>query len=545
MVLTDLPFARPSVIESRYALINQSNEKVSEDEDGENKNSSKEYAKFLKDQQKMFGVPGEGSKSGFITTARFERSAKKPVSVVDVAISAEADRKKFENQMKIIADHMWKHKQEERELKRVEGDILKNQRMVRRSMRDYQQSINKKWWEEEKRLSKSLDKYTKVQQDHTHAKEELNKQRIEKVQTTEQGNKDKERKVFLATSNLARKFRSKADELGLKEVEADRLVREFQHKLKLREEEQFKLKQELADLAIELNMEAQKGREMKSDAAKDKKKSNQMKIEDDKTVDKDLDNKLGKSDSDVKVADTTKRRLSANLERMKSKTSMKTREEGRHMLDTRVKLNDNRSVQRQLNITAMEAEQDLKTKEINNKIQMTETRKKNKLSKMMREKKEKEISQQIVFEDRFKRRMIEQKKREHEDHLKHFQKTVKKDEDVEHDLFNKVRNTEYNRQKQEQVVRHLQSQLASLKRENALKLKQEMIERSNNEKDIHQKLQREQAELAKMHAQREDSYQTLMKHRALMEEERHLLNEHEREHARLIRVGQRSDSQTE
>ena len=33
---------------------------------------------------------------------------------------------------------MWQHKQDQRELKRVEGDIIKNQREVRKEMRDYE-----------------------------------------------------------------------------------------------------------------------------------------------------------------------------------------------------------------------------------------------------------------------------------------------------------------------------------------------------------------------------------------------------------------------
>lgn len=32
---------------------------------------------------------------------------------------------------------MWQHKQEERELKRIEGDIIKNQRAVRHTLRDF------------------------------------------------------------------------------------------------------------------------------------------------------------------------------------------------------------------------------------------------------------------------------------------------------------------------------------------------------------------------------------------------------------------------
>ena len=38
-------------------------------------------------------------------------------------------------------DHMWQHKQEERELKRTEGDIIKNQRTVRHTLRDYGNGI--------------------------------------------------------------------------------------------------------------------------------------------------------------------------------------------------------------------------------------------------------------------------------------------------------------------------------------------------------------------------------------------------------------------
>ena len=36
---------------------------------------------------------------------------------------------------------MWQHKQEERELKRVEGDIMKNQRSVRHVLRDYENGM--------------------------------------------------------------------------------------------------------------------------------------------------------------------------------------------------------------------------------------------------------------------------------------------------------------------------------------------------------------------------------------------------------------------
>lgn len=40
----------------------------------------------------------------------------------------------------LFKDHMWQHKQEERELKRTEGDILKKRYAVRHTLRDYENS---------------------------------------------------------------------------------------------------------------------------------------------------------------------------------------------------------------------------------------------------------------------------------------------------------------------------------------------------------------------------------------------------------------------
>ena len=67
--------------------------------------------------------------------------------------------------------------------------------------------------------------------------------------------------LFLLVSNeLARQYRTKMSELELRRIELQRLTEEFDARMRRKEEEQFKLKQELADLAISLNMEAQKGR---------------------------------------------------------------------------------------------------------------------------------------------------------------------------------------------------------------------------------------------------------------------------------------------
>ncbi len=75
---------------------------------------------------------------------------------------------------------------------------------------------------------------------------------------------------------------------------------------------------------------------------------------------------------------------------------------------------------------------------------------------------------------------------------------VIKGEEKEHALYNKVRNAEYARQKQEQAVKRLSQKLTELKKENSIKIKQEMSELSKAEEDLEQKLVREKAALTKV-----------------------------------------------
>lgn len=61
--------------------------------------------------------------------------SKRPKDVIGLSQKMTNHQQEFEQHMKAIEDHMWKHKQEERELKRAEGDIIKSQQTLRRTMR--------------------------------------------------------------------------------------------------------------------------------------------------------------------------------------------------------------------------------------------------------------------------------------------------------------------------------------------------------------------------------------------------------------------------
>ncbi|ELU18781.1 hypothetical protein CAPTEDRAFT_229333 [Capitella teleta] len=460
-------------------------------------------------------------------------------------------------------------------------------------------SITRKRLAEEKKLNQGLEKYTRLQNVHTHKKEEITRARLENNVTTEQAHKDQGRKVQLTTSELAHHYRTKLSEMDLKRIEAGRLHEEFEAKLRKKEmtvfclnqilihfyhfvcfgirsniahkyrakfeqleivrsqamnlnrdyetrlrkkeEEQFRLKQELAELAIALNMESQKGRQQEDHHRKDRKREQHVRLNDDNKMTNGLENKLAKSDGDNKAAEAAKRKLSADLMLTKAHLQLKNREEIRHKQDIVSRLKNNGSEQKQLNDVALHAELDLKSKLIDQRIQEHNKRRQGIATTAMVTRKEKSERHETHYGLKATKRKAEQQRREHEDHLKHFSKEVTKGEEAEYALYNKVKNAEYARQKQEQSVRRLSNKLLEMKRVNAVKIKEEMTERTKEEQEMHQRLQREQAMLNKMHTQREERYLVLQKHREKLRMDKYLLSEHEREHERLVRIGTRSE----
>ncbi|XP_076454230.1 uncharacterized protein LOC143289165 [Babylonia areolata] len=557
MVLTDLPFERSKLLHNRYDMIHRPGSAPPQDTDSSSDagRESKEYAAFLKSQERKVGPEGFLDSSRYSHTFVLKKDkesksapgkvkARTPANaptVLSLTARVEKDEKDYQKRIKVVEDHMWQHKQEERELKRVEGDIIKNQRAVRHTLRDFGNVINKKRMSEEKKLNQSLERFSDMKREHVHKKHELTRKRAEKNIASARDHKQEDRKTLLKLTDLNRQYQQKMSALDLKRVEVMRMSQDFETKMRAKEEEQHRLKSELAELAISLNMVAQKGRVQEVDHVRTQRKETSQRINDDLEGDRNLDNRMQRSDGDVKGAEMTKRKLSADLALTKAHLDIKKRDEQRRLTDTQIRLEDNTSTQRQLNETARHADMDLRAKQLEQRLEAHNAKRVSRLQTSMRTKKEKEDAQQTVWEARFKARTQEADRKKHEDSLKFFTKMVRKDEDREQELFSAVREAEYARQKKDQEVRRLQQRLLTVRAHNQQRLKQEQLKVNQSEKELEQTLLREKAELDKAHAQREERYIQLQSHRHQMKEDRHLLDGHEREHSRLYKVGGRSD----
>ncbi|XP_070544215.1 trichohyalin-like [Ptychodera flava] len=548
----------------RYEILHRPGSSNGKEEDEDK--ATKEYAAFLREQERKCGPngyldstrytysyqlkgkvvdskgnkAGDGGSSGSSSAPAVLRKQDTP-SVVELQSKIEKGKKDYEKRIKVIEDHMWQHKQEERELKRAEGDVIKNQQHLRRTMREYEQAINKKRMAEEKKLSETRQREFEIQRDYTHKKEENTKSRIEKVHAKNQQRKDEVRKSELQSGDLERNYKRTLTEIELRRKEVERLNDEFSQKMKQKEEETFRLKKELAELALALNMETAKRRTMEVDNKKDTKKDSIDRVKDANDMETGLEKRFRENQDRANNFEMNRRRLSADLTLSKAHISQKAREEGRHLQDTQNRLVDNTHTQRQLQEAALNVELDLKSKQIDQRIQAHDIKRHQKVSLLTKQRRQKHEQQLESYMERLAKRQHDAERRQHEDKLKHCVRTVNKQEELEQDLYNKVRQAEYSRKQKEQLCKRLSSKLDELKRQNSVKMKEMAVTCLSQEKDVEQSLQRAQADLYKFHVNREESYLSLQQHRVRMREDKYRLEETEREHRRLSRIGELTD----
>jgi hypothetical protein len=154
----------------------------------------------------------------------------------------------------------------------------------------------------------------------------------------------------------------------------------------------------------------------------------------------------------------------------------------------------------------------------------------------LNEKKERNAEHDAAFKAKASQRLTELQLRDHEDHLKHFQKVVQKDDELEKDLYKTVKEAEFQKRKKDTELKKLQEEYIELRKSNSIKIKEMMAQALAAEKEYEQKILKEKSLLKKHNAEKEDNYMKLVSHRERAKEDKFLLENHEKEHSRILRV---------
>ncbi|CAF1244390.1 unnamed protein product [Rotaria sordida] len=563
-------FARPSLLDNRYAVIAETSAYTYDDDDLVN------YAEFLRQhgrymtkggyvdssrrirslhrQQDGFQIPKRQtppSRTGLLasinksslsapaigTTPRKLKTSDENELLSPLSLSANLENKKkeYDKQMKLIEEQMIKAKQNEREAKRLEGDIKKEQRQLHHSLRDLDVDATRKRYNAEKHLSKNLEEKDKIEREFVKKQEKQTKERTDRLIDSSQANKDKDRRNLLLCNDLARQYQTKSHELKIKHQQFNQIHSDFEQKVQQKELEENRLKKELADIATALNLEAQK---VKTDM-----KDFLNIVDNDRvqTMKQDLEQeqKLNQTKVYGKNYDQERRRLSGDVTLHRSMLDLKQRDALRRIGDTKSRLETIYAKQRQLNASTAINEPDRRATQLMSKVTDIENRRSQLMNQYMRDKTEKHESEATT---KAKTRPVELETKQHEDRLRHLENTMNKSEDVEYELRKSVKEAEFQRRKKEQEVQRLKDDLIRKKREDAKKIQNAIARSEQEEKELERHLAKEKAKLYKLQTRREDNYLRLTRQRQQMRENKALLDIHEREHEHLLNVQTQSQS---
>jgi hypothetical protein len=117
---------------------------------------------------------------------------------------------------------------------------------------------------------------------------------------------------------------------------------------------------------------------------------------------------------------------------------------------------------------------------------------------LLTEKIEKNEEHENLFKTKAVHKFTELQARDHEDHLKHFQKLVQRDDEIEQELFKTVKEAEFMRRKKDMELKKLQDQFNEIKKQNAIEIKKAIAKAFAQEQEFEQKLYREKAKLDKV-----------------------------------------------
>lgn len=548
-------FARPSLLDNRYAVIAETSIYTYDDDDLVN------YAEFLRNHGRY------KTKDGFVDSSRRVRSLhrqqgdlqnsssrtggllasiSKSTSLSAPATtskrsdrhtskSAENKTRDYDKQMKIIEEEMIKAKQSEREAKRLEGDIKKEQRYLHHALRNLDVDATRKRYNSEKNLSKNLEEKDRIERELVKKREKQTKQRTERKVDSLQASKDKDRRNLLVCNDLARQYRTKSNELNVKHQQLGHIHSEFEQKVQQKELEESRLKKELANIAMALNLEAQKVKTEMGDflALVDYDRNQTLKF----SSDQDL--RYAQTNAQGRNFEQERRRHSGDLSHQRSVLDAKQRDALHRIGDTKSRLDTIYAKQRQLNASTSVADHERRLKHLASKMTDVDNGRSQFSTLHSRDKSEDHDLEQT---NRSLTRHTELETKRHEDHLRRLENLISQKEEVEYELRKSVKEAEFLRRKKEQEVQRLKTDIIRKKREDA-RIIQEAIHRSENEeKQIARSLAKEKTKLNRLQTRREGNHQRLTHQQAFTNENKQLLQTHEREHERLLSAQFKSQS---
>nr|XP_033798857.1 outer dense fiber protein 2-like [Geotrypetes seraphini] len=504
-------------VSQHYRIMLQSDSKVMHNSD------TRQYAEFLQQQECKLGP------DRFLDSKKYmmKRMAIHSKSLPTLVNSSTKKAKNLEDQdqsVTFIEIPMSKNKNEEKFLKRSLGDSQRQQRNLQRMITDYENVVRKKTLDNEREINDFQHQHEKSKQKFLHEQEWVTKDKILQNRQDILSSRDHQRKYTRSITQLELRYSHVLLEMQRRRAEIEKLHQEYEDKLKQKENEEVLLRNELAELTHSDSVEEQKETRFKNDYKRYENKKRKKNLQGKQHQWSTFENKQLEKEQQVKALEAEKQNLDAELAVMKEYLNIRNTRESRKIVDITNQLIQNADTQRQIiqEYTSLRSQTSRRPlKSLNN---------------------EKLVQLQYVTKQHagISQAPKEGRKQTLEKSMEHFHKVLSDAKEAEKSIFRDMRMCENLWRKQDKFVNKLQENLTKLRKENSAQMRKTVSEGNMKERILQDQISKAFAELTKYENQKNKSYERLLKHRALLQEDRLKLRETEKEYARLCKMRERN-----
>ena len=391
--------------------------------------SADRYSKLQERYESMTDrLLGSGNANGVTAPPK---PKKRPKSTAEIRSRATEIVDDHDRRLRLINDHMWQHRQEGRELKRLEMDYTRTQRNLKTAMQAKERDVEKRKAIEERRLLEKQMMLQRYEQHDLHQAFDSTRTKTKGIVEATTRNNEAIKKQIKATNKNEYAFEKLCEAVDRKRAEVQKLSEEFELKIRRKEEEQFLLQKKLAEVAITLNMEAHKKRKEEADSISHRAKEMMKELREKRNREDTLGEERRKAELAGRQYEERKKELAKNLRQEKERMELKGRETGRKLGDVRRMLAKNTEMQT-FAVTASEhVEGTRMLSDMEEKMRRVEEKRKAAVEAKAMEAMQKNGKGFDEWERRMSKQQNDIARKEHEDRIRSLVKDVQRQDEIE------------------------------------------------------------------------------------------------------------------
>jgi len=553
--VTNLPFRHRATVHKRYELINRPSTDDRTDEKVDTwGQAGGEYVSFLhrhkrtctnaegfldssrrKNAYRTMSLSGSLGDGATRRQMNFQSVRRPKTAAAGAARDAEHRRR-----MHAIESHMYKHKQDERNLNRLAYDVGKSKVSIERIKKKIIEEGEKMLDEQNEKIAENKHRASAVRAQGVKTKSNFNKNRVHDAHVDLQRTKHEKRQSYKLLSDKEREYALKSAELEGRRKRMEELRREAEERIRREEVEANSIQKELAELALHIGMEGIKSKSNNYDFERSEKNKILKHFNEDSEIENKLLENLKNTSLKIRRDEFRKRQASARSQQKLERVEERLRDGERKLKDMKQLVSNNVSNQKRLMTEREDGKLERRKNLLQEKIETGHGRKVRAVERAKTARRRIGGEREGQWSERYRQVRDVCKIDRNKELIRGLRKVVRCDGEKERRLEQALRRQSAEARAEEGNVRKLQEELVKTRARLDRSTQKAVAEANAKTRDLESRLMAARSRLMRKQNQANGNQLMLRKYECSAKESRMMCGELEKNHQRLLSISKKT-----